>query len=99
MKFSKTKKEMALIRKIANRAVTMAKKAGVQYHQMDAEMDISACHNNGNALKLQELLQSDDVNFGHDIFGIRHYLNRETGELTDCFVPRFSARDITEGKK
>jgi hypothetical protein len=33
----------------------------------------------------------DDANFTHDVFGIRKYLNRETGELTMCFVPRYTA--------
>ena len=53
-------------------------------------MDLTACHANGNPLRLAELLAADDGNFAHDIFGINRHLNRQTGELMDCFSPRYS---------
>lgn len=53
-------------------------------------MDIRACHANGTPLRLEELLRADDGNFGHDVFGIRRYIDRTTGQLTDCFLPRFT---------
>ena len=61
------------------------------YKHMDAMMDIEACHSNGCPLRLNELLATDDGNFGHDVFGIRRHLDRETGKLGGCFLPRFSA--------
>lgn len=82
--------EMRIITKIAKRAVQMALDADVDYRLLDAEMDITACHCNGTPLKLEALLAADDANFGHDVFGIRRYIDRKTGELTNCFLPRFA---------
>ncbi len=89
--WTKDKATMELESKVADRAVTMAKKYGIEYKKMTALMDIDACHSNGNPLKLSELLNADDFNFGHDVFGIRQHIDRTTGTLQDCFVPRYSA--------
>ncbi len=86
-----TKSEMEISMSIAKRAVKMAKQLGIDYDVMTADMDISATHVNGCPLKLAELRDADDFNFSHDVFGIRRHLNRETGQLEDCFLPRFSA--------
>ena len=80
-----------LERDIMQRASKMAATLGVSYPNMDILMDIDACHANGCPLKLQELLQADDFNFSHDVLGIRQHLNRKTGKLMDCFVPRYAA--------
>lgn len=88
--FEVTEQEMAAISKIAKRAVEMASVAGVDYDMMCASMDITACHANGNPLKLEELLNADDFNFSHDVFGIRRHIDRDTGELTGHFLPRYS---------
>ncbi len=85
------KEAIQTIPKIAKRAVVMAKKHGVSYDHLDAVMDIDACHNNGNSLKLAELLAADDFNFAHDVFGIRANIDRTTGKLANCFVPRYSS--------
>ena len=53
-------------------------------------MDIAATHIS-NPLRLQELLDADDFNFGHDICGIQRHLDRDTGTLINFFSPRFSA--------
>ena len=84
------KEDARTIRNIAQRAAAMAIEYGVDYSVIDADMDITATHLNGNPLKLSELASADNLNFSHDIFGIRRHLNRQTGELEDCFVPRFS---------
>jgi hypothetical protein len=55
------------------------------------EMDLTACHANGNPLRLRELLKADDFNFAHDVLGIHQHIDHETGELRDCFLPRYSA--------
>jgi len=68
----------------------MAKEMGIKYEKMAAIMDISATHSNGTPLKLQELLDADDMNFAHDVFGILANINRRTGQLENCFVPRYS---------
>ena len=85
--FDVRRDEMRLIDRIANRAVSMGAEMGVPYKKLDASMDITAVHANGNRLRLRELLESDDFNFG-----IRNCLNRETGKLKKFFRPRFSAR-------
>lgn len=55
---------------------------------MDVHMDLSATHSNGCPLDLGRLLAAEDDDFAHDVGGIRRHLDRETGELMDCFVPR-----------
>ena len=91
MNFSSSKTEARIISKIAARAVSMAQAQEVDYPFMDADMDITACHCNGCPLRLDDLLHADEFNFAHDVFGIRRHLNRETGKLENCFLPRFSA--------
>lgn len=86
-----SKHEARTISAIAQRAVAIAASAGWKYEFMDADMDITACHANGNPLKLDELLAADEFNFTHDVFGIRRHLNRKTGKLEDYFSPRYSA--------
>jgi hypothetical protein len=89
--FKVTKKDARLIQKIAERAATIARNT---VPVVAIEMDITAAHANGNKLRLEELLKADDFNLAHDVFGIRRHIDRNTGELTDCFVPRFSAQMV-----
>ena len=88
--FDCSKTEARLIAKIANRAVIMAANNGVKYPFMDCEMDVTAVHCNGCTLNLERLLAADDFNFAHDVFGIRRHIDRETGKLQNCFLPRFN---------
>jgi uncharacterized protein DUF6874 len=80
--------EHSLLEKIEDRALAMIKKIGIDYQPADLLMDLRACHANGAPLDLSKLLAAPYADFGHDIFGIRRYLNRQTGELERCFVPR-----------
>ncbi len=48
--FNVTKHESKIIHAIAERAVGMAYRYGIPYPIMDAEMDITAVHCNGNPL-------------------------------------------------
>ena len=50
-------------------------------------MDISATHLHC-PLDLDQLLKFDDFNFAHDITGISFNLDRVTGKLENCFLPR-----------
>ena len=52
---------------------------------------LAATHANGNPLRLHDLLNADDLNFAHDVWGIRSKIDRTTGKLTDHFSPRYSA--------
>ena len=92
-----TREESILIHKIALRAVKMScpiYKGLVQRNLATTslraiEMDITACHLS-NPLNLSGLLKAKDSDFGHDVFGINRFINRETGELAGCFSPRYS---------
>lgn len=54
---------------------------------MDIHMDLSATHYNC-PLDLIKMSQADDFNMIHDVTGIARHLNRKTGELENCFLPR-----------
>lgn len=88
--FSVTKDESNIIISIVDRAEKMAAKFGRSFDRMSCHMDVTATHANGTPLKLAELLAADDANFAHDVFGIERHIDRRTGELTDCFLPRFA---------
>jgi len=77
---------------IAQRAVDVAKLLCIKYEFLDALMDIRACHNNGCPLQLVALHEADDLNFAHDVLGIRANLDRKTGRLTGGFLPRYATK-------
>lgn len=54
-------------------------------------MDIDACHSNGCPLQLQKLLEASRLDFIHDVLGIHRHIDRTTGKLQDCFLPRYNA--------
>lgn len=86
IKFTATREESEIISKIARRASEMDHR----YPLTDYCLDIEACHCNGCPLDLERLLKADDFNFAHDVFQIRSHLNRKTGKLVDCFLPRMA---------
>lgn len=90
IKFNSTKKDAVVITAIAKRASNTAAANGWHYPIQDAEMDITACHCNGNPLRLDDLLVADEFNFAHDVFGIQRNLDRKTGELKNLFSPRYN---------
>jgi hypothetical protein len=82
--FKTTLEEARTISKITNRALKM-------FPHLDAmtfNMDLTACHANGCPLDLEKLLNAPDADFGHDVLGIARHIDRETGVLGDCFLPR-----------
>lgn len=85
-----TPAEESHVAKIVRRGVELYAAAGIKRTPLDIRMDLSAVHVH-TPLRLGELAEADDANFGHDIGGIGKYLDRSTGELTDCFVPRYAA--------
>jgi hypothetical protein len=88
--FEVSRLDASVIAQIADRALGL----GVPgWAKLDFAMDITACHANGNPLRLQALLDADDFNFMHDVLGIRRHLDRDTGRLLNHFSPRFSRRD------
>ena len=87
VEFNCTLDEMELVSKIVDRAVGR----WTNIDRMSLMMDLEATHSNGCELEFRLMLKADDYNLSHDIFGIMKHIDRETGELTDCFIPRFSA--------
>jgi len=77
----------------ANKIVKRAKNEIYILDNIDAmslQMDIVATHISGCKLKLKELFEAAAGDFLHDVCGIMRHLNRKTGELQDCFLPRYA---------
>jgi hypothetical protein len=80
-----TKEDALLINQIVDRAFL----EGAHYDdRLTMVMDITAVHLNGCPLDLQKLLDFPSTSFAHDLFGIVGHLDRKTGKLNDCFIPR-----------
>ncbi len=66
-----------------------------QTDRMSLVLDLSACHANGMPLDFQAMADAPrSFDFWHDIHGIQRHIDRETGKLQHCFVPRFARRVI-----
>lgn len=92
--FSVTPEDARLIGRIVDRYAEMRRGFGIRTNKADLvemHMDLTATHANGTPLKLAALLAAGDFNFSHDVGGIRKHIDRRTGKLTGCFVPRFAA--------
>jgi hypothetical protein len=94
VKFDATIHEYGVADDIAKRA----RKLGIVGSRRDIQMDIIAVHANGCPLRLDELAAADDFNFTHDVAGIRRSLDRSTGQLGDCFMPRFAVPVSEQGR-
>ena len=87
--FKASRQDYLIADRIVRRMEHMAREHGVKrFDRLNHFMDIIACHANGCQLKMQELLDADDFTFAHDTFGITRHMDRNTGKLTDCFLPR-----------
>jgi hypothetical protein len=90
--FKVSKEEARIIHEIAVRAARIADannrtsvSQAYKYSILQADMDISACHANGNPLDLGGLLKAGADDFEHDVFGIRRHMDRTTGKLNGIF--------------
>jgi hypothetical protein len=77
--------DYALIGMIVTRARTRFR----DIDPLALQMDLIACHANGTPLRLADLLAADSFDFWHDVNGIQRHIDRGTGKLRDCFLPRF----------
>lgn len=77
--------DSTLIHKIVERA----RRAQPRVDPLTLAIDLTAVHLNGTPLRLADLLAADDFNFSHDVFGIHRNIDRTTGELRECWSPRF----------
>ena len=82
------RKDALIIAEIVKRAATIATISD----SLTLNMDISAAHIY-EPICLEELLKAPDGDFGHDVFGINRYINRETGKLENGFSPRYAKKE------
>lgn len=84
--FDRTNEEDAHIQAIVGRAFGMG--LVKKREMLSLEMDLVACNANGTPIDFVKLRGFDDFNFVHDVGGIIRHMDRETGKLTHCFMPR-----------
>ncbi|MHB8927811.1 MAG: DUF6874 family protein [Bacillota bacterium] len=89
-----TPEEQKTVDRIVERASKLARDAGVgdRFDPLTLQMDLSACHADV-PLRLDALAAADGFDFAHDVFGIMRHMDRETGKLGGCFLPRYAALD------
>ena len=82
-----TEAEAKLISQIACKAGLLGFKRNHLYLIMDLEVCHASC-----PLRLDDLVKANNMDLIHDVDGIVRNLNRQTGTLENCFVPRYSAQ-------
>jgi len=94
LNWNTTKEDTLAISKIVDRYIEFHYSLNIpkqyQRSKLDIMMDVEATHNNGCPLKLQGLLNAKDCDFTHDLIGIQQNINRKTGKLENCFLPRYA---------
>lgn len=83
-----TFEEERYVQHIADRVKELDEKFDVAHDRTSLIMDISAVHA-WCPIDLRGLAEADDLDFVHDISGIRINLNRVTGKLENRFIPRY----------
>lgn len=97
VKFDATDDELALVKQIVERAKAGGWAKGPKspkhwYEPLTMEMDLLGTHANGCPMDFAAMLAAEDFHFLHDVAGIAKHINRRTGKLGDCFMPRFHRR-------
>lgn len=82
-----TEEERLPFRQVLERALSLFKHISVWKEPMTLELDLLAAHAQV-PMDFQVLAEFPDSDFNHDILGIHKHIDRETGKLRDCFVPR-----------
>lgn len=59
---------------------------------LSSRMDLIATHANGCPMDFKRMFEADDFNLTHDFCGIARHIDRRTGKLTNCFLPRFAKK-------
>lgn len=90
--FDVSVEDYSVIEQIVVRALLQEEQRGTDpvSDRTTMTMDLVACHVNGNPLRLEALLKANDLDFAHDVYGIRDFIDRRTGKLTRHFSPRYS---------
>lgn len=85
-----SKEDMLKVEAIVTRVINIAAEHGTKLNRVGLTMDVTACHLNGCPIDLEQLLTADRADFMHDVYGIQNHIDRGTGELLDCFLPRYT---------
>lgn len=83
------KREAKLLTEIVDRAEQLARRFKQRTPRAAIAIDLVMAHRM-QPLDLELLLKADDGNFAHDVFGIMRHIDRNSGAMRDCFVPRFA---------
>ena len=86
--FNATPFETMAAEKVVDRYLRLSGQSRV--NKMVYMMDLLATHANGTPLKLKELAEASDFDLAHDMGGIIRHIDRKTGQLTGCFLPRYA---------
>lgn len=86
VKFNADAEDTDLIVKIAQRVASLHP----EFDVIKVSLDLESTHCNGHLLNLKKLLEFEDDNFWYDIYGILSHVDRKTGKLKDCFLPKCS---------
>lgn len=92
--FEITEQDRTLIFKIVERFVSYPCADDATIDRGALVMDITATHANGCPMDLARWLAADGFDFNHDVIGIMQHLDRKTGELSSCFLPRHAAEEV-----
>ncbi|WP_321782379.1 hypothetical protein [Burkholderia pyrrocinia] len=71
----------------------LASKGLPKVDALELDMDLTACHANGCPMDWQSLSAADDFTLAHDVGGIQRHINRRTGRLENCFLPRCAVKE------
>jgi len=86
------KKDTETMMKICQRYEKVSAKLGIPVGpRSDRMMDLMAVHKDVG-LDLEGLLRGRDQDLLHDLSGIAQHLDRQTGKLMNCFLPRHAKR-------
>lgn len=88
VQFRSTREEMKAIVRIVRRFLKLSEWGDESYQTL--VMDLDATNSNGCPMDFAKMEEADDFNLAHDMYGIHRHLNRETGQLENCFLPRCS---------
>ena len=81
-----TKERIETIIEIAKRAEDLDL---LMFERISLLMDLEIADKEFN-LRLNDLLNTDDFNFAHDIVGIQRHIDRRERKMDTSFLPRFA---------
>ena len=95
-RFEATAQEHRLIARIVQRASTLFPGLfGGKEERLTLTMDLTATNANGCPMDFDKLLGAPESDFLHDLTGIARHINRRSGVLEDCFLPRCAKPEVT----